>query len=424
MIYLLFILYCLLFCWLIPRISFFKKSGLPSRLLLTLFVLRIFVLIVSCYLNRYYFPVSDSVILNQFGIDEYHLLFQNPHEYFVNIFQSSSPEAFSRFLDDSHSYWNNLRTNLLIKMMSIFDLFSFGDFLINTLFYNFLVFFGFVALYRVFIKIFPKSFYSLLACIFILPSALFFTSMINRDGLILLSLSMIIYHIFFITNNQFSLKRTGLVVFFLLVIFLLRNFVFITLMPALISWLIANKFQKYAFLSFVIVYAFTTVLFFSSGYISPRANLPQYVSSRQESFVRIGKAGNSTINIKPLYPNFKSFISNAPQAFNHAVMRPYLSEATRIEYAPFALEVFIIELIFVAFLFYHQKNILINPLIYFCVFLSFTMLLITGYTVPIIGAIVRYRSIYLIFLSIPMLCYTDWERVKNSIILKRKTAKQ
>ena len=423
MIYLLFILYCVLFCWLIPRISFFKKSGLPSRLLLTLFVLRILVLIVSSYLNRYYFPVSDSVTLNKLGIDEYHLLFQNPYEDFVNIFQSNSPEAYSRLLDDSHSYWNNLRTNLLIKMLSIFDLLSFGDFLINTLFYNFLVFFGFIALFRVFIKISPKCYYLLIATIFIFPSAFFFTSMIQRDGLILLSLSMIIYHIFFIINDQFSLKRTALIVFFLLVIFLLRNFVFITLIPALTAWFIANRFPKYAFLSFLVVYSLTTVLFFSSGYISPRANLPQYVSSRQTSFIYIGKEGNSTISIKPLHPNLKSFISNAPQAFNHAVMRPYLSEATRIEYIPFALEVFIIELIFIVFLFYHQKKLLINPLIYFCVFFSVTMLFITGYTVPIIGAIVRYRSIYLLFLTLPMLCYTDWERVKNSIILKRKTAK-
>jgi len=199
--------------------------------------------------------------------------------------------------------------------------------------------------------------------------------------------------------------------------------VFIALIPALLAWLIANKFPKYAFLSFLVVYALTTVLFFSSGYISPRANLPQYVSSRQTSFIRIGKEGNSTISINPLYPNLKSFINNAPQAFNHAVMRPYLSEATRIEYIPFALEVFIIELISVVFLFYHQKKILINPLTYFLVFFSFSMLLITGYTVPIIGAIVRYRSIYLLFLTLPMLCYTDWQRIKNSIILKRKTAK-
>jgi len=48
------------------------------------------------------------------GIDEFHLLFQNPREYLVNIFHTNSPDAYSRLLDDSHSFWNNLRTNLIL----------------------------------------------------------------------------------------------------------------------------------------------------------------------------------------------------------------------------------------------------------------------------------------------------------------------
>lgn len=418
LIYLLFVLYCVFFCWLIPRIPFFKKSELSARLLLTLFMLRIAVLIVSAGINLYYLPISDSVNFNLFGIEEYHLLFQNPHEYFVNIFHANSPQAYSRLLDDSHSYWNNLRTNLLIKMLSIFDLFSFGNFLVNTLFYNFLVFFGFVALYRVFIKIFPSCFYQLIIGIFLLPSALFFTSMIHRDGLILLSLAMIIYHVFLMANGGFSGKRMGSAIFFLVLIFLLRNFVFIALLPALTAWLISMKFPKYALLSFLAVYGFSTLLFFTSGYVSPRANLPQYVVSRQQSFIEIGKAGNSTIPIKALEPDFKSFLSNGPQAFNHAVLRPYFSEVVSVQYLPFAIEIFIIELLFVIFLVYRKKHVVVNPLIYFGLFFSITMFFMAGYTVPIIGAVVRYRSIYLVFLVLPMLCYTDWDRVRKLFIKK------
>ena len=413
MIYFLFIVYCVLFCWLIPRISFFKKSELSERLLLTLFVLRIFVLIINAGINLYYLPVSDSVNFNFFGIDEYHLLFQNPHEYFVNIFHAKSPQAYSRLLDASDSYWNNLRTNLLIKMLSIFDLFSFGNYLINALFYNFLVFFGFVALYRVFIKIFPTCFYQTIIGIFLLPSALFYTSLIHRDGLIFLSLAMIIYHLFFIINDGISGRKMGSAIFFLLLVFLLRNFVFIALAPALLGWFIAIKFPRYAFFSFVSVYVISAILFFTSGYISPRADLPQYVAARQERFIEIGKAGNSTIPIKPLHPNFKSFVSNAPQAFNHAALRPYFSEVVSIQYLPFAIEIFIIEALFVVFLVCHKKKVAINPITYFGIFFSITMLLMAGYTVPIIGAIVRYRSIYLIFLMLPILCYTDWKIVKK-----------
>jgi hypothetical protein len=423
LIYLLFIFYSVLFCWLITRINFFKKSGLPNKILITLFVVRILSLIVGCYVNLYILPNSDSVVFHQMGVEQFHLLFKNPHEYFVDIFQSNYSTGYTRLLDDTHSYWNNLKTNLLAKMLSIFDLFSVRSFWINTLFYNFLVFFGCVALYKVFIKIFPKSLYQIVFCIFILPSALFYSAMIHRDGLILLSLSMIIYHLFFILNEEkISWKRIVFIFLFLLAIFLLRSFVFIALIPALIAWILAQKFPKYTFVSFVIVYTTVGVLFFISGFISPRTNLPQYVSSRQQSFIEIGKAGNSTINIQPLHPTFKGFVSNAPEALDHTLLRPYLTEINNFQYLPFALEIFLFEVLFFIFIFFHKKISPVNPLIYFCIFFSLTMFLITGYTVPIIGAIVRYRSIYFIFLLLPIVSYINWEKLAHLLRLNSKKA--
>ena len=410
----------MLFCGIILRLKFFTSSGLSKQILFTLFLVRILALLIGCYVNVYILPVSDSVAFHQMGIDEFNLLFQNPHEYFVNIFQIGYPQGYGRLLDDSHSFWNNLRSNLLAKMLSVFDLFSLKSFLINTLFYNFLIFFGCVALYKVFIKIFPKSFYQLVICIFLLPSALFFSAMIHRDGLILLSLSMIIYQLFFILNEQqFSWKRIWLITLFLLLIFLLRNFVFIALTPMLIAWIVANKFPKRAFISFMGVYVFTAILFFYSGFISSRTNLPQYVSSRQQSFIALSEAGSSTINISPLYPNFKSFLMNAPEALNHSLMRPYLWKTNSFQYVPFALEIFFMEILSLLFIFYRKKNLGIDPIIYGCIFFSVTMLLIIGYTVPIIGAVVRYRSIYFIFLLIPVVCYIDWKKIFKLIGLSK-----
>lgn len=419
MIYLLFILYCIFFCWLITRVKFFKESAIPIRLLLSFFVLRILALIIGSYLNIYYFPVSDSLTFHKMGIEEYHLLFKNPHEYLTNIYHGYSNEQYSRLLDDTKSFWNDARNYLLAKMLSIFDIFSGRDFLINTLFFNFLVFFGSVALYRVFIKIFPRAYIQLLLVIFVLPSALFFSAMIHRDGLIFLSLSMIIFHIFFmLKNHAYPLKKIIIVCFFLICIFLLRNFVFIILIPALAGWLIAEKYSQRAFLSFVIVYMITGILFFTSGIISPRTDLPRYVSARQSSFIRVGEAGASTININPLQPTFKSFVINSPQAIDHALLRPYLSKINSFVYFPFAIEIFIIEIFFFIFLFFRKKRNPVHPLLYFCIFFSLTMLLVIGYTVPIIGAIVRYRSIYLIFILIPIVSLTNWRKLYSFFKLK------
>jgi hypothetical protein len=421
LIYLLFVCYCILFCWLITRISFLSKSGLSKKILIALFVLRILSLIVGCYFNIYVLKVSDSIGYQKMGIEEFHLLFQNPHQYFVNIFHTDYPSGYSRFLDDSKSFWNNLRSILIAKMLSIFDLFSFTNFWINTLFFNFLVFFGNVALYRVFIRVFPKFILQLIILIFLFPSALFFSSMIQRDGLIFLSLSMLLYHFFFIFRyKQFSLKRALIIFFFLLCILLLRNFVFIVLIPALIAWFLAEKYPQKAFLSFLIVYAFSTILFFSSGLISSRANLPEYVSLRQQSFIELGKIASSTIAIDSLHPTWKSFLSNAPQAFNHVLLRPYFTEIESFQYFPFATETLFIEILVLLFVFYSKRNVAVNPVIYFCIFFSLTMLLVTGYTVPILGAIVRYRSIYLVLLLIPIVCYTNWSKITETLSFKKE----
>ena len=403
MFYLLFSFYLFLFCWLISRIKFFTQSG---------FVLRVIASLISNYFNYYYYPLSDPLSFHNYGIEEYNLLFTKPREYFTNIFIDTRSNNYSGFFGTSNSFWNDTRSNLIIKLLSIFDIFSGKNFFINCLFYNFLVFFGSVALFKVFIKIFQNSLFALIACIFILPSALFFSSMLHRDGLILLSLSMVIYNLFFILNEEaFSWKRLAAILFFLFIILVLRNFVFITLVPALLAWIIAHYKPRIAFISFLIVYLIIAVVFFCSGLISEKTNLPKYVSERQNKFIEIAQKGSSSININPLIPEFKSFLYNAPQALNHTLMRPYAWEFDNLLYIPFIIEIILIELLFLVFIFFRRKNIVVHPLMYFCGFFSLSMLLVIGYTVPIIGAIVRYRSIYFIFILIPIVSYTDWKKL-------------
>ncbi len=417
MFYLLFIFYLVLFCWLLTRIKFCKESGLGNRIIIFLFLIKVIAGLVNGYINMEYYPGTDISNFHKHGIAEYYLLFNNTSEYFTNIFHSNHNNSYSGFMESSNSFWNDTRSNLIEKMLSIFDIFSGRNFYINTLFYNFLIFFGCVGLYKVFIKIFPSNSRLLIACIFLLPSFIYFSSGIHRDGLIFLSLSQIIYHLFFLLRNKTpSWKRSLIILLFLLLILLLRNFVFITIVPALIAWIVAELKPRYAFHVFAGIYFLIGIMFFCSGYLSPKSNLPGYVSSRQLKFIEIGKGGASAININPLYPNFRSFLNNTPQALNHSLMRPYLTEHQNFLYIPATVEIFLYEIIFVLFLFFRKKNMGINPLIYFSVFFSISMFLVIGYTIPIIGAIVRYRSIYFPLILIPLMCYTDWHKLRRTFI--------
>lgn len=414
-----FFIYLVLFCWLLTKIKFITSSGINEKTIIILFLIRILFGVLNGYINLYHYSGTDAETFHHDGIAEYHLLFNNPREYFSNIFRTNN--NFSGFLEIKDSFWNNLRTSLIIKLLSIFNIFSRGNFFINTIFYNFFVFFGSVALYNIFINIYADKKKILILCLFLLPSTLYFTAGIQKDGLIFLAIAISSYNLFYLMKgNRSFLKRSFWIGAAFIIILLLRNFVFIALIPAVIAWIIAEKNKRFIIPVFLIVYGFFIILFFWAGLLSSKLDLPEYVSERQIAFIEIAKGGNSSININPLFPNFRSFLNNAPQAINHSLMRPYLTEKFNLLYIPVAIEIFIYELLFLLFLFYRAKNKSSNPFIYFGIFFSLTMFLMIGYTVPIMGAIVRYRSIYLPLILIPIICDIDWNLLKSHYILKNK----
>jgi hypothetical protein len=75
------------------------------------------------------------------------------------------------------------------------------------------------------------------------------------------------------------------------------------------------------------------------------------------------------------------------------------------------MEINLLLLFVVAFLFWRSKARPISPFLLFCIFFSFSVLFMIGYTVNVLGAVVRYRSIVLTLLVIPMLAQIDWDRV-------------
>ena len=68
------------------------------------------------------------------SIQEYQLLFNNPHEYFTNLFNDPYDTGVGGFLAGSDSYWNDLKGNVFVKLLSIFNVFSFGHYYVCLLY--------------------------------------------------------------------------------------------------------------------------------------------------------------------------------------------------------------------------------------------------------------------------------------------------
>lgn len=425
--YLLFVVFLVLFAWLVTKVKFFTRTGLSQPQLIIIFLLKVMAGIFYGWIGLYYgglAQMQDTWNYHLNSIQEYHLLYSDPHEYFTNLFRDPYVGGVSNFLGTTDSYWNDLKGNLFIKILSVFDIFSLGHYYVNVIFYAFITLFGAIAIYRVMIDVFPGRKFAILAATFLVPSFLYWTSGIHKEGLIFTGISLIIYCVYFATKDRkLGFKRILCLSAGLLLILALRNFLVVILVPAIIAWLIAFRWPKYGLAIFSSLYLFFCVLFFTARYISPRLDFPQAVVDKQQQFKQIA-AGGSTIPMKDLEPSVVSFIKNTPQAINLSAIRPYPSDVRHILSLAAAIEIDILLLLFVLFLFFRRNG---NGngsrnFMYFCVFFSVTLLLAIGFSVNNLGAIVRYRSVIMPLLVIPMVAQIDWSRLGGLIFnnIKKK----
>jgi len=119
-----------------------------------------------------------------------------------------------------------------------------------------------------------------------------------------------------------------------------------------------------------------------------------------------------------LEPSFTSFVVNMPQTLSLSILRPYPSDVRHILSLAAATEADTLLLLFLIFLFFpNKRNNQRQPMIfiYFCLFLSFSVLITIGYSVNNIGAIVRYRSIILPLLLTPLFCRINWQKINKLV---------
>ncbi|HMK04589.1 MAG TPA: hypothetical protein VK489_10375 [Ferruginibacter sp.] len=417
--YLLFVVYLVPLCWLLLRVPFVKRSGIDGRVLTGLFLFKIAAGIAIGWISlNIYGTGNDYWDVNKEGWIEYQLLISDPGEYFTNIFTSAYPHEYSGMFGSGDSFWNDLKGNIVIKLVSVFNIFSRGDYYINSLFFNFLIFFGHIALYRVFIKIYPGRLIRVIIGCFLLPSMIYFSSGIHKDGLVFLMLAILIYCIFFSLKYRFTIKRLAFIITTLGMLFLLRNFIVFALVPAVFAWVLSVKAKWRPFKSFAVVYVLTGIILFTSG-ATGFFNPLQIITQKQADYLNLPVSATQ-IELSTLSPHIKSFVNNVPEAINHAIMRPYVTELPVNSILPLSIELAFYQLLFLLFLFFRQKNTdpANNSFLWFTVFFSFTGLLLIGYISPNLGSLVRYRSLYLPFLITPLICQINWKKIKKIFKLK------
>ncbi len=398
--------------WLIPRLSFIRHTNLSSRQVQLLLAFKIFISLLAAYYFTNLSTNVDYLDNNEGGKFHYNLLLSNPVLFFTDFKNDIHTYGFGGLFKSENSFWAYLRFNLLHKFIAILDLFTRGNFYFNTIIFSTIVFFGHIAFYRIFSEIYKGQQLAILITSFLLPSLLLYTSCIHKDGIVFLCLGIVsyIFYRFLSAQRRVTFKHYVFFVIALLAIFLFRNYVVIAIVPAMVSTLLCKIILQKRRLVLVTTYAFYFLLFFLSSFSHSFLNIPAAVVERKNDFATL-LGGNTNIAMNELQPNFQSFVANFPQAINHALLRPYLWEFPQLSVLLTAFELLIYQLLIIAFIFFRKKQA--SPPLFniFGLAFFFNMMLIIGYTIPNIGAIVRYRSIFWIYLITPVICNIDWGKL-------------
>ncbi|MGZ3952419.1 MAG: hypothetical protein ACXVBZ_13555, partial [Flavisolibacter sp.] len=184
--YLLFAAYLILFAWLVTKVKFFTRSGFSSAQLVIIFLLKVMAGIFYGWIGIYYGQMAQMIDTWAYHVEslkEYHLLTTHPVDFFTSLFHNSYEGGYTNFLSSRNSWWNDVKANFFIKIIAIFDLFSFGNYYVNVIFYSFISLFGPMAVYRIMKDVFPRQKVPLLIAVFLVPSFIYWTSGLHKEGL-------------------------------------------------------------------------------------------------------------------------------------------------------------------------------------------------------------------------------------------------
>lgn len=397
-----------------------QHAELGSWLVVALFLCKVAAGLIGGWVTESN-PKTDTWIFHAEALKEYQLLLTKPGEYFTNLFYTGYTYGYDGVLQTQNSYWNDLKDNLIIKLISVLDIFSGGRYYTNVVLYNFLIFFGHIGLYRVFKSVYSAPKWLLVAVVFLLPSFIFYSSTIHKEGLMLAAIGVIIYNVYQILHQRgITTVRLLYISIAFVLVFLFRNFIAFAMLPALAAWIISYKIKASPFITFAVVYLTAVLLFFNLHRVLPSVDLPAYMAQKQSDFFALEK-GNTTIELNKLYPSAGSYIKNAPQSLQHSLLRPFLTDVTLSKLLlPLSIELLFYELLIILYCFFKKDKPLLNDVfVLFSLFFGLSVCFIIGYTVPVIGAIVRYRSIYLPLLLAPFVLNTDWKRLRDLIKIKK-----
>lgn len=419
--------FILFFLLLIGRLSYFKTAQFSTKSLQLAFLLKVICGVVIFLLYTYYYPIRKDADTFKYFDDSrilYESLWTKPLDFFKMLVGIDCEgdyyriNYFNKMNNWYRSYDNGLLNDnrLVIRINAIFRIVSFGNYHVHSLLLNFLAFIGSFSLARLFLE-YSKSKWKTYLAVFLIPSVVFWSSGILKESVLLFGLGLFGWNFHKLMFDQWRWKRIPILVFLLSILLVMKLYVFVAFVPAVLAWWIS----KYTKRTILVHFAMVMVGVFSGyvlAWLVPDLDFLRIIADKQKDFINLAKAFNvnSAIDMSYLEPNLWSFIKATPQALMNAFTRPWPTEIKGILFVPPLLEnMFIIGILVLSWFYGKRVGAREWKFVVFCLTFSIILFLIIGLTTPIIGAIVRYKIPAIPFLMIAALMFFDSHKLPISI---------
>jgi hypothetical protein len=305
-------------CVFIYRWSFFKQSHFPPTNFIGIFILKLLFGIAFYLVYTKYYTDNQTSDMHKYFNDAkkiYSLTKDEPLSY-LSILSGIDLTGKTALITGQLDFWDLEESASVIndaRMIIRFNLlmlpFSKGNIFIHLVSIVFLSFIGLYLIYCSFEKYFRNNEILLLTACFGIPSVMFWSSGIMKEGVLLFFTGLFVYQLFK-QRHQVLLKFVWLIVCFF-GIFFAKFYVALSLIPALIFIAVCGTFKQQSVLRNLFLALSITIggaLIFNEAL----NNLPlKKLSKKQNDFINLSIGGTYLKNIEAPYDTIFTLQNNA-----------------------------------------------------------------------------------------------------------------
>ncbi len=421
--------YFLVIVVIIQRMPFFKIKALPKNFLISIFTLKVVAGITLAFIYTKYYPNRNEADIFKYFDDSKYLhdaFWSEPKDFFKmmigygNDTEYFTTEYYSKMNNWFRVYESNIYndSHTIIRFNALLRFFSFGVYHVHTVIMCFLSLIGLVAFYKAVFSEFKNKERILAFIVFLVPSLLFWSSGVLKEGLLIFGIGVLIYCCFEFFKGNFKWYYFPMIAIVLFLLLFLKIYALMLLIPCLFSYWLIQK-LKYKFIALVYFSSFTLATLFAINFhlVKKDYNILEIITFKQHDFIKHAEVlgSGSVVKIDPVEPNLTSFILHAPESLFITFFRPFIFESTNPLMIISGLEnLFLFLLLFSVIIYRDKLNNSQKNLLYFLLFFSITMYVLVGLVTPVMGAMVRYKVPALMTLVTAFVLIGNWKNLLNN----------